>query len=40
MERLEDADEKLTCEVLATTYTIARFGLRGISSRATSIVAR
>jgi hypothetical protein len=40
MERLEDANEELTCEVLATTYTIARFGLRVISSRATSAFAR
>jgi hypothetical protein len=36
MEKLEDADERLTCEVLAATYTIACFGLRDISLRATS----
>jgi hypothetical protein len=40
MERLDDSDERLTSEVLAATYTIARCGYRDMPSRATFIFAR
>jgi hypothetical protein len=40
MEMPEDADERLTCEVPAGTYTIPSFGLRDMSSRATFIFAQ
>jgi hypothetical protein len=40
MEGLEDADERLTSEILAATYTISCFGLRAMSSRARFIFAR
>ena len=40
MEMPEDADERLTYEVPAGTYTIPSFGLRDMSSRATFIFAQ
>ena len=40
MDSLEDADERLTSEVLTAFYTTARCGYRAVPSRATFIFAR
>jgi len=40
MKILEDDDERPTGEILAASYTVACFGLRGMPSRATFIFAQ